>query len=386
MNKTTKTVCELIRLSVCASQNDKLPEQLTLEEAKNIYSLAKSHDLVHLLSTPIEQYNLSPSAEASEKFRMQKFSAIYRSKNISYELERISATLEEARVKFIPLKGAIIRHLYPESWMRTSCDIDILVSEDDIDRAETIIASKLSYTRKWKNNHEVSLFSAGGVHLELHYHLVGDSKREAINSVLNKIPTESQVKEGRDFEQVLSDAMFYFYHIAHMALHFENGGCGMRPFLDLWLLNHRVENPSDRRRELLEKGGLLKFADAVTALSEVWFGKEEHTPLTEMLERYIISGGTYGNTTNSIKLKQTKNGGKFSYIISRIWLPYDRLRFRYPSLDGKRILTPFYQLRRWCGLLLGGKAAKAKAELRYAQNITIDEQKNMSNLLSELGL
>ena len=54
----------------------------------------------------------------------------------------------------------------------------------------------------------------------------------------------------------MTDEMFYFYHIAHMAKHFEEGGCGIRPFIDLWTLDNIKDVDHDKRDELLSRGNL----------------------------------------------------------------------------------------------------------------------------------
>ena len=95
--------------------------------------------------------------------------------------------------------------------------------------------------------------------------------------------------------------MFYFYYIAHMAKHFvETGGCGIRPFLDIWVLNHRIDFDREKRDKLLSDGGLDVFAKQAELLSEVWFGNAEHTEITRQMETYILRGGVYGANTNRI--------------------------------------------------------------------------------------
>ena len=42
--------------------------------------------------------------------------------------------LEKAQIPFVPLKGSVIRKYYPEAWMRTSSDIDVLVHKEDVEK------------------------------------------------------------------------------------------------------------------------------------------------------------------------------------------------------------------------------------------------------------
>ena len=180
--------------------------------------------------------------------------------------------------------------------------------------------------------------------------------------------------------------MFYYYHIAHMAKHFQNGGCGVRPFLDLWIMNHHIVYDTEKLNALLEEGGLLTFASVARQLAEVWFGNGEHNAITQEVGQYILSGGVYGTMDNRVAVQQIRRGGKLRYAISRIWLPYDTLKFQYPSLDGKRILLPFYEVRRWGKLLLCGGTKRRVRELKLNSSKTKAEQLRTNEMLSHLGL
>ena len=95
------------------------------------------------------------------------------------------------------------------------------------------------------------------MHVELHYTLIEDHVMPKANDVLSEVWENSL--PGPDGGRVMTDEMFYFYHVAHMAKHFGNGGCGIRPVLDLWLLNRKQGFTKDKRDALLSRGGLLDF-------------------------------------------------------------------------------------------------------------------------------
>ena len=77
---------------------------------------------------------------------------------------------------------------------------------------------------------------------------------------------------------------------------------------------------------------------------------------------------------------------KFIYALFRIWLPYDVLKFYYPSLEGKKILLPFYEIRRWGKLLFKGGAKRSINELSINSSTTPEQQAQISALLADLGL
>ena len=140
-----------------------------MELLAKLYTLSKSHDLAHLVGDALTKNNIIGDGEIKAKFQNQMMLAVYRYEKINYELGRLREAMNEAKIPFIPLKGSVIRQYYPKPWMRTSCDIDILVHESDLERAVAILVDKLAYKRESKGSHDISLFSDYGVHLELHY-------------------------------------------------------------------------------------------------------------------------------------------------------------------------------------------------------------------------
>ena len=152
------------------------------------------------------------------------------------------------------------------------------------------------------------------------------------------------------------------------------------------MLNHRAPFDQDNRSAILAEGGLLTFTSEAKALSEVWFGNTEHTDITRQMQNYLLKGGVYGTTKNRISVQQVKHGGKFRYAISRIWLPYDTLKFHYPSLVGKRALLPLYEVRRWCKLIFCGGAKRGMNELKLNSAVSATEQDQINEMLSALGI
>ena len=347
-------------------------------------ALARYHDLTHLLAFGLKNNGLLTSEDGN--FENEIFRAVFRYEQLNYELTRICGAFEKAQVPFIPLKGSVLRRHYPEPWMRTSCDIDVLVREEDLNRATAALADALDYRIETKGAHDVQIFTPNGQHIELHFNLIEDHRIKDASAILNRVWDAAVLCGGWTYQYEMPDELFYFYHIAHMAKHVENGGCGIRPFLDIWVLTHRVPHDRDRREQLLADGGLSTFARQAEQLTEIWFGAGTHDDATRRLEQYILSGGVYGNLVNRISVQQVKRGGKLRYACSRIWLPYETMQVFYPSLDGKPKRLPLYELYRWGRLLFCGGAARSVNELRLNSRISGERSEAARALLYELGL
>ncbi|MBQ8689500.1 MAG: nucleotidyltransferase family protein [Clostridia bacterium] len=317
------------------------------EQLDKLYALAKYHDMAHIVGAALEKAGLlEEMTETKAKLYKQHYAAIYRYRGIEHELSAVTALFTECGVAHIPLKGSVIRKYYKEPWMRTSCDIDVLIHKEDIDRAAVLLTERLGFTYHTTSSHDVALFSPGGVHLELHYDLIEDSLFAGLGNVLENVwERATQIDETCGYE--MPDDLFYFYHISHMAKHFMDGGCGIKPLLDIWVLRNRMEYDEEARYELLEKGGMLKFAEAAELLSEIWFGKAEHIEETLLIENFVLTGGTYGMPQNRANVQKVYQGSRFRYIMSRIFVPYDIIKYYYPILRKHKWLTPFYEVKRW---------------------------------------
>ena len=375
----------LIRKVICDTEMpEEIKSHLTPEILPQLYAISKLHDMAHLVSQVLSDFGLLGEDEISQKFQKQQMLAFYRYQRINYAFEEICRVLENEKIPFVSLKGSVIRRYYPEPWMRTSSDIDFLVRADDIEKIKSVMESNLKIQYKSTWHHEHSFFTESGVHIEFHDELNPDDHRK--NNILENAWNYVELVKNSNYHFEMNGEMFYFYHIAHMAKHFENGGCGIRPFLDLWILEHRVEYSDEARNHLLEQGGLLPFANACRKLSAIWFDHGMHDTTTKQMQNYILLGGVYGTLDNRVAVHQNQKGGRIKYIVSRIFLPYDSLKFMYPILQKHRWLMPVMQVRRWFRLLFKGRLKSSLHELNVNKTMSQEKISETVELLTKLGL
>ncbi len=375
----------LLRSVICGDQlNDDDKAQITDEMTQQMIAISGKHDIAHLLVYAL-QTNGALSAQ-NRHWERDLFQSIFRYQQLNYEYESLCACLESLGVPFIPLKGSVIRQLYPEPWMRTSCDIDILVHREDIEQITNDLVENHGFVNQGEGSHDISLLSPNKIHIELHYDLIEKGLAAASSELLESVWDFAVQKNGYRYWHELKDEMFYFYHIAHMAKHFESGGCGIRTFIDLWLLDRMEGVDHDKRNELLKSGSLLQFADVARALSKVWFEDRDHSEITAQMEQYIFRGGLYGSLDNQVLVQQQKKGGKIKYICSKLFIPYDVIKFIYPVLQKHRWLTPFMEVHRWFSLLFSKRSKHVFREIRYNQNVSNHESERIQIFLKNIGL
>ena len=385
MNELNNMLFALLRSVLCGETLDmSLVRKLDEEKLENLYKISKRHDMAHLVGAALDAAGLLNHGKTSRKFAKQKYIAVFRYEKIRYEQERICKVFDEAGIDYIPLKGMVIRDLYPEPWMRTSCDIDVLVRDREVDSAVQALVNSLGYACDPRNNiHDVLLYSESGVHIELHYSVIENIP--SIDCVLQGVWDYAfPISEGKR-EHRLSKEFFIFHLIAHASYHFINGGCGIRPIFDLWLMTHDGAYDRDKVLSLCSEGNLERFFCVLEELAKVWFENHEHNKLTRSIEKYILNGGVYGAQESKIAVVRDSKGGKAGYIFSRIFVSYGHLKFKYPSLKS-RALVPIYQVRRWFSVLKEKKFSNYLNEYRINQNLNNDKVDEIGALMDELEL
>lgn len=358
-----------------------IEQSLNSKKAATLYKVAKSHDMAHLVCYALEKNGISVDAEVWQLFTAEKEQACLRYQMIQADFDEICACLDGCEVDYMPLKGAIVRHLYPEPWMRTSCDIDILVHERDIDKAVGALVSERAYKTDYKKTyHDVSLYSPFGMHLELHHNIKENEPK--YDGVLTQVWEFSHPEEG--YRHAQTKEFLLFHLTAHAAYHFIHGGCGLRSVIDLYLLN-ACGYDKDKLDGLLEKAGLARFYSEIISLGKYWLDGKENVSQTALeTEKYILLGGVYGTTKQSATAEQVKKGGRLKYFWSRLFMPYETLAVLYPVIKKHKILTPVCQVRRWFGALF-----KSKRIAKEIKNVTASNREDLEKtkkLLSDLGL
>ena len=373
----------LLSLLTCAIRGESgqhvLAAPVSEEEIRAIFDLAKKHDMTHLIGAALE------TTEPQDKKRYKPFfgesiKAMYRYEWLKGEQDKMYALLEQYGIPYIPLKGAIIRKLYREPWHRTSCDIDILVPQERLEEALAAFENDLSYTRGERSLHDVSLTAPNGVHFELHFNM------DEVYVDCAELWADAQQAAPESCQYTLSAEMLILTPIAHMAKHFVNGGCGLRPFLDLWLMREKLPYDRDKLLQMLDSHGLTKFSSAMFGLVDVWFDGKTANETEMMIQAFILPAGVYGDLNNKISVTRSEGKGKLAYAIQRIFPPRSSLRIAYPVLNRHPRLLPICWVRRWIRLIRAGKLKQVKTEYDINRRLDADKLNHTSELLKRLEL
>lgn len=358
--------------------------ELSDETLKEVYKIAKRHDMSHYIGAALSKKEIKVSDAAFQHYQNVMLSTVARMRRISYELERASEALEKAEIQFIPLKGAVVRNFYPEFWMRTSCDIDILVHEEEFEKAIEAINSDGRFTIGEMHPHsrDVSLYAAG-INIELHFNII--DYKDNLDAVLKDVWEYAVPREKYKYLMGLTPEYQLFHIYAHAANHFIEGGCGIKPLIDIFLLEKSLKYNGELFGQLLERSSLTRFREGLKALSNVWFANADHSALTLSMEKYIFSGGVYGSKINSMLVRGTKRAPE-RYVLNRIFMPYEFISIKYPILRKHKYLTPVFEVVRWISFIFKGNYEERAEEVRTFNAVADGDKRQIDQMLKNLGL
>ncbi len=353
--------------------------KLSEEECTSLLRIARRQSILSIAYRGLRQKGVSQSVlKDYDQFRLR---TEYQSVQHDDALKRICAVLDEKKIPYVLLKGAVLRHLYPDPVLRSSCDIDVLVHEEDIDKAVTVLEAKTDFKKEKKLYHDISMVSSR-VHLELHFNIKEDM--DNIDPLLSKV-WDYACSAGEETQYSMTPEFQIFHVVAHMDYHFLHGGLGIRPFLDLWLLKNKTQYDETVLELLLSDCRLLQFYRECCYLSEVWLEGSEPTETSQMVEDFCLSGGVFGNEQFRFAGKQKDKRG-LRYIGSRMFPPKHQVKEFYRSEDGKDHVLAYYYVKRWRSWLSKERRSEFKRQVNGVMKCDKKYQDAADELFKRLGL
>ncbi len=360
---------------------DSVKEIVDSKTMSELYRLSKRHDLAHIVSAGLRKSGLLVNSEYEPLFVKEEYLAVYRYERMKYVYDQVCDIFGKSGISYVPLKGSVIRPFYPEGSMRTSCDIDILIREEQLDKAVAVLLEQ-GFFFEGKNYHDVSLFYSDNIHLELHFSIKENT--DSLDRILECAWENAILIKNCQYS--FTKEFFIFYLFAHISYHFVSGGCGFRSILDIWIVKHKMGMTYLDSKELLEKAGIFKFAEKISKLADDCFVNQTMDGFDCELLAFVFEGGAYGSTENEIMLSKAKNGTTFKYVINRLFLPYGTMRDLYPVLKRLPVLLPLFWLIRAVNKVIKGKSCEMISEIKTVHDMPKLKMTAAKELCNKLGL
>ena len=316
-----------------------------------LYREAKRQGVLMLAYDSIKRLQTQP--EELAKWNTQSSKLLVKSLNQSLEIDRLLDAFEQKGIFVLPLKGYLLRDMYPRRELREMSDFDLLVKDDRSEQMQQLMA-ELGYSFSADVDHHASYHIPPYITIELHTKLLPD--RFGRKNYYRDIWERSKCCEGKQFicEMTLED--FFIFIILHMEKHYRNTGCGIRFLVDIHAILRSLKDKLDMTYfwQEIDKLELREFTQTVFELEHaVFYGEDAPAEAQQMLDRMTklsLFGSNAGREMNIIDRLTPKNGnkkiGKLRYYLQIMFPPVSEMKCSYPIVEKAKILLPFCWIAR----------------------------------------
>ncbi len=395
MNDMHTQLFDLVRHAL-----DNLVYDNPLIEEEKQYVIARENGVSGLIYTILNKEKMSVKTYN----HFQKDYYRFQAKDIIQQdtISEISSICNDANIKHIYLKGAYLKRIYPQSYMRAMGDIDMLVQKNDQDKIH-----QLMLEHNFKNpingpTHEC--FTKGkDVFIEIHPQIdlhFAKAHKDILNQVWDEVICVS------DYEYYLSLEHNLLYLLSHLSKHLLSSGIGLRQVLDIGIFLNRHENEIDiqKVKVLLGLTGLDLFMQNMAWLNNRYFGFKssdiflnnfhEDESFYEEITAFIMASGIHGKADDfnrsipaitKVSLKNnTVKKSRIKYLFSVMFQKYEDMAPTRPYLQKYPVLLPFAWVARWFKLIF----RQTKRSIRKIKALTVNQDvlNKQFELFKKLGL
>ena len=362
----TKEALLVAYLCGCAVRGE-IPQTSGLvdEDVDALVSFAARHSLDGCVAMALESAGLRTPASTETRGH-----AVYRAGALAIDEGEVLAGLEEAGVRYCPVKGSVLEGCYPRIGMRQMSDRDIFIDPARADDVRRVMEG-LGFETVAFGTGDADVYHKPPVsNFEMHRRLLSRDERigEVVVAYYDGVWDRLSKDEGNGCGWHMDVTEHYLYMVCHEYKHYAGNGTGLRSLLDVyaWLMRHGAEIDWDRAVRTAHALGIGEFEEENRRLALNLFGGAElDDGQLAMLERFA-SAGTYGNSSGRVTNGLDRHGdgvlGRAAYMWWRVFPPVDSMIPPGSFWEAHRWIVPL----RYCSRIVCGLATKPGISARRA--------------------
>lgn len=384
MNNLQRGIIDLVQAAL-TGESVTLPADFDWAAAGPI---GVAHSILPMLYYGAQNGGVTLPGEVQKRLESAAMKSLFIDQNQIYEIDRIRTCFVENGIDFMPLKGCLLKALYPRTDMRPMGDADILIKTEQYDAIRPLMEG-LGYESKLESDHEL-VWQKSTLYLELHKRLIPSYNRDYYAYFGDGWKL---ARKTATTEHVMGDEDQFIYLFTHYAKHYRDSGIGIRHLVDLHLyLQAKPQMDWAYIEQELEKLQLLPFCRNTLSVIDVWFKGAADTALTDFITDRIFGSGSFGTQKNSLLSEGLKNAksGSAEAVQTRkrmamVFPSAKALAPKYPVLDTCPWLLPFVWVYRWVAALLF-KRDKIRREQDKVNVMTAENISAYQDELNYVGL
>lgn len=242
--------------------------------------------------------------------------------------DELDKLLNENQIKYFYLKGTVLKNLYPKTFLRSRGDLDIVIDKSDFKKAIKVISDKFIKTDHESIHHLE--FKYSNLIFEVHNGIILENKKAS--KYFSDYNNHLILDEKFNYKYHLDDNFHFLYVINHFAGHIKEGGAGIRPLIDIWLMQKKLNIDINKVKGELKKLNLDKFYNVCMLAIDKYFNKINISEDINYFIDFLINSGIHGKSVNNNKEANLlmKKKSKFRYLLYRLFPPYSYMKTHYP--------------------------------------------------------
>lgn len=380
MNNSQKYFLKL--LSSVINDTEILPPSEDVD-MRAVFALGYNHKM---LQTVYEKaYNSGIISETDSDFKIWKNQYIlYKTRDTRQQIakDEIIDVLTENGIRVMPLKGLLIKDLYPNTYLRQMTDLDILIDKDNKSKTKSLLKS-IGYKEFEGGKKHFSMVKKPAINLEIHLKIFENDWNECFSDVW-----ENAEEKSKNL-YIMSNEDLILHNIMHSAEHLLSAGIGIRAITDLYVLKKAYPEVliSENFLSKLDNYGLTDFFNVINNTCQVWFEGKDDSSLNKMAENFLLLSNNFG-TNKDVAIQYAydiadSEDSRFMIFLKLFFPSYKNMCKRFKILESIKILLPVFWLVRIVRIpFMSGTMAVVK---RLAK-IDSEKIKERNELLKSFGL
>ncbi|MGN0162762.1 MAG: nucleotidyltransferase family protein [Candidatus Ornithomonoglobus sp.] len=315
-----------------------LPDNIDFEK---LFSFGRSHGVENMLYIGLRDLNINVPEQTMKKFKTAYEMQIMLEATQALELEAIGEAFEEAGIDYVPLKGSVIKYLYPMPDYRKSGDIDILIKPMDEDNTEKIMLG-LGYKKiEELDDYEVHTTYKKAPYMEIEIHRQLTTHNSRTYKFCAKAWEHTVLNDGYKHQYSFEDEYLYMHLMAHLCHHLYEGGAGIRLITDFYVLLKNKKLSDDVIDKYMKKARLTALNQMAVGLMKKWF-MENNDVNNDVctLEKLVLVSGSFGTKELKGTIRNSDTGiYKLRHFIKQLFPPARELKARYKLLENRPYLV-----------------------------------------------
>ncbi len=295
------------------------------------------------------------------------------------ELKILFQSFEEEGIRYLPIKGILIKNLYPRPELRWMSDADIIIDKSVMDQIVSVM-EKLGYSYKNESLHEQTWEKCG---FQVEIHTSALSRTYSFYNDYFSDPFLIAEHEGGMCYHFSGDDML-LYSVCHLAKHYLNDFGNLRNVIDLYYLLQEPGIDQEHVERVLKEWRLEEFFHILRETVDDWFSGTEMGEKSLLLLGHVLKN-TEENSERQIFARRLarynergsrrSRGLKFRYFLTSLFPTLQEMRLVYPVLKNLPFLLPFFWIWRIAyGLFFNRSHVKRFVDTSFRYSEAVIEQ------------